>query len=142
MNYNFTAQFQHEIGQYPLYGVSILALPLVENGKSIEVKNIESGMVMRYDVRNGKLVLGNAEIKTTDRLLRRRKGSIIEINKGQWLAARAFHHPLFLLFHLLYCSSCICSLYAIPQLSMDLMMGRMDSPSSVKEYSTRGGTSG
>ena len=63
---------------------SILELPLVENGKSIEVKNIESGMVMRYDVRNGKLGLGNAEIKTTDRLLRRRKGSIIEINKGQW----------------------------------------------------------
>ena len=36
----------------------------------------------------------------------------------------------------------ICSLYVIPQFSMDLMIGRMDSPSSVSEYSTRGGTSG
>ena len=63
---------------------SILKLPLVENGKSIKVKNIENGMIMRYNVNNGKLVLGKSEVKTTDRLLRRRKGSIIEINKGKW----------------------------------------------------------
>lgn len=62
----------------------ILALPLVENGKSIELKNIENGMVMRCVVMNNKLVYGKAEFKTTDRLLRRRKGSIIEINKAKW----------------------------------------------------------
>ena len=62
----------------------ILGLSLVENGKSIEVKNIENGTIMRYVVKNNRLVLGNAEIKTTDRLLRRRKGSIIEINKAKW----------------------------------------------------------
>lgn len=62
----------------------ILGLPLVENGKSIGLKNIENGMIMRCVVINNKLVLGKAELKTTDRLLRRRKGSIIEINKAKW----------------------------------------------------------
>ena len=33
-------------------------------------------------------------------------------------------------------------LYSVPQVSIDLMMGRMDSPSSERAYSTRGGTSG
>ena len=38
--------------------------------------------------------------------------------------------------------SCLCSRYASPQLSIDWMIGRMDSPNSVREYSTRVGTSG
>ena len=33
-------------------------------------------------------------------------------------------------------------LYSVPQVSMDLMIGRIDSPSSERAYSTRGGTSG
>ncbi len=32
-------------------------------------------------------------------------------------------------------------LYSFPQFSMDFMIGRMDSPSSLNAYSTRGGTS-
>lgn len=63
---------------------SILRLPLVENGKSIVVRNMDNGMIMNYNVINGKLVSGNARVNTTDRLLRRRKGSIIDINKSQW----------------------------------------------------------
>lgn len=33
-------------------------------------------------------------------------------------------------------------LYAVPQISIASMMGRMDSPKSERAYSTRGGTSG
>lgn len=62
----------------------ILSLPVVENGKTITVKNIENGTIMRYNIEKGKLMIGKAEIRTTDRLLRRRKGSVIEINKGNW----------------------------------------------------------
>ena len=62
----------------------INSLPLVENGKSVLLKNIENGNVMRFNVDRGKLVLGNVEYKTTDRLLRRRKGSVIEANKIKW----------------------------------------------------------
>lgn len=62
----------------------ILSLPLIENGKSIEVKNTETGATMRYDVKNGRLVFGNTVIKTTERLLQRRKGSLIKINKVDW----------------------------------------------------------
>jgi hypothetical protein len=39
---------------------------------------------MRFNVENGKLIVGKTEIRTTDRLLRRRKGSVIDINKGKW----------------------------------------------------------
>ena len=42
---------------------------------------------------------------------------------------------------LLIYSNCI-FLYSVPQRSMATMMGRMDSPSSDRAYSTRGGTSG
>ncbi len=62
----------------------ILSLPIVENGKSILVKNTANGDVMRYRVENGKLMIGKTEFKITDRLLRRRKGSILEINKSNW----------------------------------------------------------
>ena len=62
----------------------ILSLPIVENGKSILVKSIDNGNVVRYSVDKGKLMIGRKEIKTTDRLLRRRKGSVIEINNGKW----------------------------------------------------------
>lgn len=62
----------------------IVSLPVVENGKTIVLKNIETGSAMQYAVQKGKLVLGNVEIKTTDRLLRRRKGAVIEINKAKW----------------------------------------------------------
>ena len=44
---------------------------------------------------------------------------------------------------LIYSKSCYCIfLYSVPQRSMATMMGRMDSPSSNRAYSTRGGTSG
>ena len=57
---------------------------MVENGKSIVVKNIDNGNVMKYSVEKGKLMIGKTEIRTTDRLLRRRKGSVIDINKAKW----------------------------------------------------------
>lgn len=57
---------------------------MVENGKSIVVKNVDNGNVMKYSVEKGKLRIGKTEIKTTDRLLRRRKGSVIDINKAKW----------------------------------------------------------
>lgn len=66
------------------YIENIQALPIVENGKSILVKNIDNGNTMRFNVENGKLIVGKTEIRTTDRLLRRRKGSVIDINKGKW----------------------------------------------------------
>ena len=62
----------------------ILSLPIVENGKTVLVKNTENGNTMRYGVENGKLVLGRTEFRTTDRLLRRRQGSVIEINNAKW----------------------------------------------------------
>ncbi len=62
----------------------ILSLPVVENGKSILVKNTGNGDVMRYRVENGKLMVGKTEFKITDRLLRRRKGSVLEINNSNW----------------------------------------------------------
>ena len=62
----------------------ILSLPIVENGKSILVKNIDNGNTGRYRVDNGKLIMNRTEIRTTDRLLRRRKGSIIQIHNGNW----------------------------------------------------------
>ena len=62
----------------------ILSLPMVENGKSIVVKNVDNGNVMKYSVEKGKLIIGKTEIRTTDRLLRRRKGSVIDINKAKW----------------------------------------------------------
>lgn len=37
-----------------------------------------------YSVEKGKLMIGKTEIRTTDRLLRRRKGSVIDINKAKW----------------------------------------------------------
>ena len=62
----------------------ILSLPIVENGKSLLVKNTDDGTVRKYGVERGKLVIGKSEVKTTDRLLKRRKGSLIEIDKGKW----------------------------------------------------------
>ena len=62
----------------------ILSLPVVENGKTIVVKNVDNGNVMKYSVEKGKLMIGKTEIRTTDRLLRRRKGSVIDINKAKW----------------------------------------------------------
>lgn len=65
----------------------IISLPLVENGKELTLKNIENGRIMKCMVDKGKLMVGNAEIKTTGRLLRRRKGSVIEANQMQWQIA-------------------------------------------------------
>ncbi len=59
--------------------------------------------------------------------------SILEPLRGDyWSLSAAF-------FISCYSSPC---LYSSPHSSIDLMIGRMDSPSSDKAYSTRGGTSG
>ncbi len=62
----------------------IQSLPIVENGRTITVNNIDNGKVMRYNIENGKLMFGKTEFRTTDRLLHKRKGSVIDINKGKW----------------------------------------------------------
>ena len=83
--------FFTKINQYG--GISLL--DSISREKSLEVSRryieyiqslpiVENGSVMKYNVENGRLKVGKAEIRTTDRLLRRRVGAIIEINKAKW----------------------------------------------------------
>ncbi len=77
-----TRQQAVDISRY--YVEYILSLPVVENGNAVIIKNTETGSVMKCSVEKGKLMVGKVELRTTDRLLRRRKGSLIDINKAKW----------------------------------------------------------
>ena len=59
----------------------ILSLPKCENGRTVVIRNIKTGRILKFVVKNGKFTVGDTVFNTTNRVSDYRSGMRLEINK-------------------------------------------------------------